>query len=137
MWYAIAHIELPAPSIRVSRPATSGTGKKPVISSQPPKVTKGAVFEMPAGLPPFLKKLITVPVGDETSEFTAVQSLARQVGVPFTHKGPDYALMGTAVPFGKPVPAYEFLWYIGQSYVPGTLNINGSGAIAAHNQSTS
>jgi hypothetical protein len=89
---------------------------------------------MPAGLPPFLKKLVTVPVADETSEFAAVQSVARQISAPFTHKGPDYALVGTSVPFGKPCPAYEFLWYIGESYVPGTLNINGSGAIAAINQ---
>jgi hypothetical protein len=90
---------------------------------------------MPAGLPAFLTQQVTVPIADEHSEFAAIASVSRQTSVPFTHKGPDYALVGTKVPFGKPVPAYEFLWYVGQSYIPGTVNIDGSGAIHAVNQS--
>ncbi len=136
MWYAQGHIEQPAPIVRFATPAGATPSQRagPPARPLPPTVVKGSVFEMPAGLPPFLKKQVIVPVADETSEFAAVQSVALQISTPFTHKGPDYALVGTSVPFGKPCPAYEFLWYIGESYVPGTLNINGSGAIAAINQ---
>lgn len=140
MWYALGHIEQPAPIIRMAQPS-SGAGatatqgmQPPAVQPAAPAVTKGSVFEMPPGLPPFLKKQITVPVGDASSEFAAIAYVAQQAGVPFTHQGPDYALLGTKVPFGKPVPVYEFLWYLGKSYVPGVVNINGSGAIAADNQ---
>jgi hypothetical protein len=131
MYFAIAHIQQPAPIVRPGKPAAPKAA-----SSTPSPSINGAVFEMPAGLPPFLKKLVTVPVSDKSSEFAALNSVARQVSVPFTHKGPDYALYGTQVPFGKPVPAYEFLWTIGRSYIPGTINVNGSGAITAVNQKT-
>ena len=145
MWYALGHIEqpTPAPIIRTVQPA-SGAGvaiprgkQPPAVQSTAPAVTKGSVFEMPPGLPPFLKKQVTVPSADASSEFGTLAYVAQQAGVPFTHKGPDYALLGTKVPFGKPVPVYEFLWYIGKSYVPGVININGSGAIAANNQKES
>ena len=139
MWYALGHIEQPAPIIRMTQPATGARPGKPLgagmpLGNQGVTVTKGSIFEMPPGLPPFLKKQITVPVGDTNSEFTALSYVAQQAGVSFTHKGPDYALLGTKVPFGKPVPVYEFLWYVGKSYVPGVININGSGALAAVNQ---
>ncbi|MBU2862024.1 hypothetical protein HF290_17050 [Acidithiobacillus ferrooxidans] len=133
MFYAIAHIPQPAnpaPIVRLVQPAAA--------SVQPPaaqSAVNGAVFEMPAGLPAFLRKIITVPTGDQSSEFAALASVAQQVAVPFSHKGPDYALVGTKVPFGKPVPSYEFLWYVGKSYIPGTVSIDGSGAITAVNQS--
>lgn len=132
MWYALGHIETPppAPIVRLVKPAS---GKPLGAGSSAPAVTKGSVFEMPAGLPPFLKKVITVPVRYETSEIAAVRYVARQAGVPFSSTGPDYALLGTAVPFGKPVPVYEFLWYIGQSYVPGVIHIDGSGAVRVNN----
>jgi len=141
MWFAIAHIQ-PVPILRAASPTASSapssaggmSGSSGTASTkQPSTVVKGSVFEMPAGLPPFLKKLVTVPKSDEYSEFTALKSVAHQVGVPFSHTGPDFALIGTNVPFGKPVPSYEFLWYVGQSYIPGTLNIDGSGAIVAKN----
>ena len=133
MWYALGHIEQPAPIIRMAQPAARvGAGRS--LGTQAPTVTKGSVFEMPAGLPPFLKKQITVPAGDANSEFATLGYVAQQAGIPFTHTGPDYALLGTKVPFGKPVPVYEFLWYVGKSYVPGVININGSGALAAANQ---
>ncbi|BDB13378.1 hypothetical protein [Acidithiobacillus ferrooxidans] len=145
MFYAIAHIPSPlqgvnpAPIVRLVHPAASGAPAAPGMPSGPALVpappVNGAVFEMPAGLPAFLRKIITVPTGDESSEFAAIQSVAQQVAVPFSHKGPDYALVGTKVPFGKPVPSYEFLWYVGQSYIPGTVSIDGSGAITAVNQS--
>ena len=143
MWYALGHIEQPAPIIRTTQPS-SGTGvgtaqgkQPPAVQPPAPAVTRGSIFEMPPDLPPFLKKQVTVPSGDASSEFGALTYVAQQAGVPFTHKGPDYALLGTKVPFGKPVPVYEFLWYIGKSYVPGVININGSGAIAANNQKES
>lgn len=146
MFYAIAHIPSPLqganplPIVRPVHPAASGKGRPatsgaPVPVQPPASPVNGAVFEMPAGLPAFLRKIITVPVGDESSEFATIQSVAQQVGVSFSHKGPDYALVGTKVPFGKPVPSYEFLWYVGQSYIPGTVSIDGSGAITAVNQS--
>ena len=147
MFYAIAHIAAPlqganpVPIIRLAAP--SGT-PPPATPSPParlpgatPAVVKGSVFEMPPGLPAFLTKQIVVPKTDEDSEFAALASVARQTGVPFSHTGPDYALVGTKVPFGKPVPSYEFLWYVGKSYIPGTVDINGSGAIKAVNQSLS
>ena len=137
MWFAIAHIQ-PVPIIRAASPTVSGKVNSTSGAAAFPQAAKsainGAVFEMPAGLPPFLKKLVTVPKSDEFSEFTALKSAAQQVGVPFSHTGPDFALIGTKVPFGKPVPCYEFLWYVGQSYIPGMVNVNGSGAIAATNQ---
>ena len=139
MWYALGHILTPPPAI--TRPAAP---RKPVITtapaspsptaSQPPATVKGAVFEMPTGLPAFLKKTVTVPLSDQPSEFAALKSVARQIGVSFSHTGPDYALTGTKVPFGTPVPAYEFLWYAGNSYVPGVVDIKGGGAISAVNQ---
>ncbi|MHB1643690.1 MAG: hypothetical protein ACYCS8_13745 [Acidithiobacillus sp.] len=137
MYFAIAHIPSPlqganpAPIVRLVKPAASGAPAQP-----PASPVNGAVFEMPAGLPAFLRKIITVPAGDESSEFATLQSVAQQVAVPFSHKGPDYALVGTKVPFGKPVPSYEFLWYVGKSYIPGTVSIDGSGAITAVNQKT-
>jgi hypothetical protein len=139
MWFAIAHINPPAPIVRPVTPAVSGnanSGKANAATGSPAarSTVNGAVFEMPAGLPSFLKKLVMVPKSDEFSEFAALQSVAQQVGVPFTHTGPDFALIGTQVPFGKPVPSYEFLWYVGQSYIPGTVNVNGSGAIAVANR---
>lgn len=137
MWFAIAHIQQPAPIVRRVLPAASGSPAPaaPNGVTAPPSPVNGAVFEMPPGLPAFLTKQITVPKADEDSEFAALASVARQTGVPFTHTGPDYALVGTKVPFGRPVPSYEFLWYAGKSYIPGTINVNGSGAIAAVNQS--
>ena len=137
MWFAIAHIEQPAPIVRRVLPAISGTPAQSATTPGTTSPVNGEVFEMPAGLPAFLRKIVTVPVSDESSEFAALNSVAGQVSVPFTHKGPDYALISTRVPFGKPVPAYEFLWYLGQSYIPGTINVNGSGSVAAVNQKTS
>jgi len=89
---------------------------------------------MPAGLPPYLKKMVAVPVSDEYSEFAALKSVSRQIGVPFSHTGPNYALLDTRVPFGKPVPSYEFLWYVGHSYIPGTLTLQADGNISASNR---
>ena len=144
MFYAIAHIPTPpqapnpVPIIRLAAPSgtpltalQAATGATPVK----PAVVKGSVFEMPPDLPAFLTKQIVVPTTDEDSEFAALASVARQTDVPFSHTGPDYALVGTKVPFGKPVPSYEFLWYVGHSYLPGTVYIDGSGAIKAVNQS--
>ena len=162
MFFAIAHIPTPlqganpVPIIRLAAPSGTSlpaspaalagsipTGATPSRRPQDtgatpakPAVVNGAVFEMPPGLPAFLTKQITVPKTDEDSEFAALASVAQQTGVPFTHTGPDYALVGTKVPFGQPVPSYEFLWYVGKSYIPGTINVNGSGAIAAVNQKT-
>jgi hypothetical protein len=153
MFYAIAHIPQganPAPIIRLAAPSGTSlpalqaalagsipTGATPSQGATPakPAVVKGSVFEMPPGLPAFLTKQIVVPKTDEDSEFAALASVARQTGVPFSHTGPDYALVGTKVPFGRPVPSYEFLWYVGKSYIPGTVDIDGSGAIKAVNQS--
>jgi len=135
MYFAIAHIPSPlqgANPVPIVRPAATGAPVQPPAAQS---AVNGAVFEMPAGLPAFLRKIITVPTGDESSEFATLQSVAQQVAVPFSHKGPDYALVGTKVPFGKPVPSYEFLWYVGKSYIPGTVSIDGSGAITAVNQS--
>lgn len=139
MWFAIAHIQQPAPIVRLAKPAASGATapSAPNGVTAPLSPVNGAVFEMPAGLPAFLRKIVTVPVADEFSEFAALNSVATQVSIPFTHKGPDYALISTSVPFGKPVPSYEFLWYVGKSYIPGTIDVNGSGALAAVNQKTS
>ena len=153
MFFAIAHIPTPlqganpVPIIRLAAP--SGTPLPPatlpaaLAGSIPtgatpvkPAVVKGSVFEMPPGLPAFLTKQIVVPKMDEDSEFAALASVARQTDVPFSHTGPDYALVGTKVPFGQPVPSYEFLWYVGHSYLPGTVYIDGSGAIKAVNQKT-
>ena len=89
---------------------------------------------MPPGLPAFLKKPVTVPVADEASEFAALAYVAKRAGAPFSHTGPDFALADTKVPFGKPVPVYEFLWYVGNSYIPGMVDIDGSGAIRAQNR---
>lgn len=133
MFYALGHIYTPPAAI--VRPAISRSANPPASPSS--SKVKGSVFEMPAGLPPFLKKVITVPLSDQSSEFAALKSVAKQVGVAFSHAGPDYALAGTKVPFGKPVPSYEFLWYVGKTYIPGTVNINGSGAISAVNQKPS
>ncbi len=155
MFYAIApHTAQIAPIVRLAAPSGTPlpalqatlagsipTGATPSQGANPqpatPAVVKGSVFEMPPGLPAFLTKQIVVPKTDEDSEFAALASVARQTGVPFSHTGPDYALVGTKVPFGKPVPSYEFLWYVGKSYIPGTVDINGSGAIKAVNQSLS
>ena len=162
MFYALGHIFTPPAIVRPAtapqKPAIGGGGsQKPVITTSPAAslpaaslpaaspssatssqgaTVKGNVFEMPAGLPPFLKKAVTVPLSDQSSEFAALKVVAQNIGVPFSHTGPDYALVGTHVPFGKPVPAYEFLWYVGKSYVPGTVNINGSGSITVANQKT-
>lgn len=145
MFYAIVHIAAPlqalqaatganpVPIIRLAAPSGAPLPSARLPSARP--VVKGSVFEMPPGLPAFLTKQIVVPKGDQSSEFAALASVARQTGVPFSHTGPDYALVGTKVPFGKPVPSYEFLWYVGKSYIPGTVDINGSGAIKAVNQS--
>ncbi len=161
MFFAIAHIKQPPAGVQppaIVRLATppgatppgatpsrrpQGTGATPspgatpttLPSASPARVVRGSVFEMPPGLPAFLTQQIVVPKTDEDSEFAALASVARQTGVPFSHTGPDYALVGTKVPFGQPVPSYEFLWYVGHSYLPGTVYINGSGAIAAVNQS--
>lgn len=132
MFYALAHI---APPPIVSKTLSAA---KPVIEPMPssaaPQVVHGSVFEMPAGLPAFLRKPVVVPKSDEYSEFATLASVAQQVGVSFSHNGPDYALYKTKVPFGRPVPSYEFLWYVGKSYIPGTVIINGSGAIRVVNQ---
>jgi hypothetical protein len=140
MFYAIAHIDQPpavvqpAPMIRQPTPGGAPLPSARLPSARP--VVRGSVFEMPPGLPAFLTKQIVVPKTDEDSEFATLASVARQTGVPLSHTGPDYALVGTKVPFGKPVPSYELLWYIGHSYLPGTVYINGSGAIKAINQKT-
>lgn len=141
MWYALGHIYQPpvTPPPAISRmvqpakPALLPSAPVAVPTPTAPKVTKGAVFEMPANLPAFLRKVVTVPDSDKTSEFAALKYVAKQAGVPFSHTGPDYALMGTKVPFAHPVPAYEFLWYVGNSYIPGVLNANGNGAIVVGN----
>ena len=141
MFYALGHIYTPpAAIVRIVRPAISGSTNppaSPLAASPSPSTVQGSVFEMPAGLPPFLKKVIMVPLSDQSSEFATLKSVSRQIGVAFSHTGPDYALAGTKVPFGKPVPSYEFLWYVGKTYIPGTVNINGSGAISAVNQKPS
>lgn len=150
MFYAIAHIPQPvpmirpAPIVRLVRPAAPSsplpalqvaTGTTPAASFASRRgPVNGAVFEMPAGLPAFLRQIVTVPVTDETSEFAAIESVARQTGMPFSHKGPDYALVGTKVPFGKPVPSYEFLWYVGHSYIPGTVKFYGVTIVAVNKQ---
>ena len=150
MWLAIADIYLPLP---IAQPApiaspvspTAATGSAPIalqtstpVAPSPAPVAKPVVnkpaFGMPAGLPPFLKKMVTVPVSDEYSEFAALKSVAHQVGVSFSQTGPNYALLDTRVPFGKPVPSYEFLWYVGHSYIPGTLIIQSNGAISVSNR---
>ena len=150
MFYAIAHIPTPlqganpVPIVRLAAPSGTSLPASPAAlagsiptgaTTARPAVVKGSVFEMPPGLPAFLTTQIVVPKTDEDSEFAALANVSRQTGVPFSHAGPDYALVGTKVPFGRPVPSYEFLWYAGKSYIPGTINVNGSGAIAAVNQS--
>jgi hypothetical protein len=147
MWFAIADIVPPiVQAAPIASPVSQTAGNtltasqaaasqaSPQAIAAPAPVENRAVFQMPAGLPPYLKKMVTVPKADEFSEFAALKSVAHQVGVPFSHTGPNYALLDTRVPFGKPVPSYEFLWYVGQSYIPGTVNVNGSGAIAVANQ---
>ncbi len=147
MFYAEAHIFTPPAVVRPVAPHNSISllTKQPIVqvlpnsktqATAPSKKVRGSVFEMPPHLPAFLKKQVVIPVGTKSSEFAALASVSQQIGVPFSHTGPDYALYGTKVPFGKPVPAYEFLWYVGKSYVPGTVNINGSGSIMAANQKT-
>ena len=143
MWIALGHIETPPPIVRLVAPAPAGAlpaapqppaGASGPLVSGPPSTVRGSVFEMPPGLPAFLKKPVTVPVADEASEFAALAYVAKRAGAPFSHTGPDFALADTRVPFGKPVPVYEFLWYVGNSYIPGVVDINGGGAIRAQNR---
>lgn len=145
MFYALAQLPPPPPPVIRVLPAAPLSGSTSPAASPAPqiikmlptparKVVQGSVFEMPPGLPAFLTKPVVVPKADAYSEFAVVASVARQVGVPFTHSGPDYALLGTQVPFGRPVPAYELLWYAGHSYVPGMIDVDGSGAIRVVNQ---
>ena len=135
MFYALAQLPPPPPPVIRVLPAATPPGR-PAVTTPPAqtKVVQGSVFEMPPGLPAFLTKPVVVPRADADSEFAVVASVALQVGVPFTHSGPDYALLGTQVPFGRPVPAYELLWYAGHSYVPGMIDVDGSGAIRVVNQ---
>jgi len=145
MWFAIADIVQP---VQIVQPApiaspvsqTAGntlTASQAAASQASPQAMPAPhrpEFQMPAGLPPYLKKMVAVPVSDEYSEFAALKSVSRQIGVPFSHTGPNYALLDTRVPFGKPVPSYEFLWYVGHSYIPGTLTLQADGNISASNR---
>jgi hypothetical protein len=109
MWYALGHIEEPAPIIRVVQVVPS--------RHKPPAI--------PAGWPGFMHKRIQVPRQFRVSEFQSLAYVAKQAGISFAHAGPDYALWDCPnVPYGQPVTVYQMLWSLEHSYIPGELHVD-------------
>lgn len=140
MWYAIAQIEQPAPIVRqvksykpVVAPCTNKVGN--VVGDAGNKALRYksvglvkkqhimTVHIIPAGLPLYMWKSIKVPKQDVFSEFKTLRYISKKTGVHFSHSGPDYALLGCKIPYGKFTTVYNILYDLGHSYVPGTLEV--------------
>ena len=82
------------------------------------------------GMPAALKKVIVVPRRYDLSVDAAVRYVAQHIGFQVSTVGPDQALLGDHVPFGRPVSAYAFLWAAGTA-LPGNMaiRVNGSGSV--------
>ena len=130
MWYAIApELVKPAPIVAPAVPKAppAKPAAKPVLRPVPARPA------VPV-LPVFYQQIVTVPARYDTSEFGALRYVARQLGLQFTHAGPDYALLDAGIPFGQPVTAATFLRDVGTSYIPGTLTVYGTEQIAVVNR---
>lgn len=138
MWYALGHIEQPAPVIRKAAPVIRQVA--PVVQKpQPAALVAPRVMANPAPdiqvqthtvyttqcrpVPGYLQKMVVIPAEYQVSEITALHFLARKIGLRFTHAGPNYALYDTRVHFGKSVTALQFIQSVLNSYVPGVLFI--------------
>ncbi|WP_150408512.1 hypothetical protein [Acidithiobacillus caldus] len=116
----------------VAKPAAKPV-RIPVLPAKPILHPVPACPAVPT-LPAFFQQIVTVPKRYDVSEFGALRYVARQLGLQFTHAGPDYALLDAGIPFDKPVSAATFLQDVGTSYIPGTLTIYGTQRIAVVNR---
>lgn len=131
MWYALGHIEQPAPAIRQVAPVM----RKPLPAArvaQPVRAKPAKAIQIQTRtvyathchpVPGYLKKMVVIPAEYQVSEITALHFLAHKMGLRFVHAGPDYALYDTRVHFGKSVTALQFIQSVLNSYVPGVLFI--------------
>ncbi len=97
-----------------------------LIPARPPRTFSGvpAAFEQP----------MVLPLRYRLSEQGALHYIARSLHVPLTFTGPDYALLGEHLPYGKPTPAIQLLTRIANlSYIEGQFTVAASGAIVVHN----
>ncbi|MHB1494235.1 MAG: hypothetical protein ACYCUY_02140 [Acidithiobacillus sp.] len=113
MWYALGQL-----------PETA-------IAQQPVPIARPVhSLGTPHDLPMALKKVIVVPWRYDLSVDAAVRYVAQHIGFQVSTVGPDQALLGDHVPFGRPVSAYAFLWAAGTA-LPGNMaiQVNGSGSV--------
>lgn len=97
-----------------------------LIPVRPPRTFSGvpAAFEQP----------LVLPIRYRLSERGALTYIAKRLGVPLSFSGPDYALLGEHLPYGKPTPAIQLLTRIANlSYIEGHFAVAASGAIVVHN----
>ena len=131
MWYALGHIEQPAPVTRqvapVMRKPLPATRVTPHMRIKPTKViqiqTRTVYATHCRPVPDYLQKMVVIPAKYQVSEVSALRLLAQKMGLRFVHAGPDYALYDTRVHFGKSVTALRFIQSVLDSYVPGVLYI--------------
>ncbi|MBU2742272.1 hypothetical protein HF673_14955 [Acidithiobacillus thiooxidans] len=67
---------------------------------------------------------LSLPTETASSERQALQWICRRLSLRLDFQGPDYALYGAGVPFGKPVPALELLRDLAViPYIQGTMTV--------------
>ena len=99
----------------------------PVVRKPAPKVT---LQEVPVSI----HRLVVLPSRYRLSERGALEYLAHKVHIQLRFTGPNYAMIGEHIPYGRKVPAITLLKQIGNiPYIQGSLALVGGKTLVVHN----
>jgi hypothetical protein len=123
MWYAITPDlsvylpPVPPAIVRVVQPV------KPVMPVIRP--ARKTVQWTPPSLPVAFYQTVRLPAKYKYSERGALRYLAHKLHAEFRFRGPNYALLGLHIPFGKPETLIALLRQIGDApYIQGTVTVS-------------
>ena len=99
----------------------------PVVRKPTPKV----IFQE---VPVSIHQLVVLPSRYRLSERGALEYLAHKVHIQLRFTGPNYAMIGEHIPYGRMVPAITLLKQIGNiPYIHGSLALMGGKTLVVHN----
>jgi hypothetical protein len=106
--------------------STSVTLHLPAVREPAPKIIREGI---PVSYP-----LVALPSRYRLSERGALRYIAHRLHVQFRFTGPNYAMVGEDIPYGKAVPALSLLRKIGDiPYIQGSIVLRVGKALVVHN----
>ncbi|UTV80050.1 hypothetical protein MQE22_08435 [Acidithiobacillus sp. YTS05] len=116
-----------------SRPVVLHPPKPAAMQIQVHLIPARSVRKFPAA-PSVFDQPVSLPMRYRMSERGALSYIAQQLRVSLVFSGPNYALLGEHLPYGKPTPALRLLTRIANiSYIQGHFVMESSGRIVVQN----